>query len=67
MRMLLTNATLIDCVQSTPKPGTAVAIGDDGRICEIATSGRTIDAGNDGEASVPSWREHVIGWWRRAM
>jgi imidazolonepropionase-like amidohydrolase len=46
MRTLLTNATLIDCVQPTPQPGTTVAIGDDGRICEIATGGRALEAGN---------------------
>lgn len=46
MRTLLTNATLIDCVDPTPKPQAAVAIGDDGRIAEIATAGRTVSAKN---------------------
>jgi imidazolonepropionase-like amidohydrolase len=46
MRTLLTNATLIDCVHPTPKPQTAVAIGDDGRISGIAAAGQTISAGN---------------------
>lgn len=46
MRTLLTNATLIDCVHPTPQPQTTVAIGDDGRISEIATAGRTLEAGN---------------------
>jgi len=46
MRTLLTNATLIDCVHPTPQPQATVAIGDDGRISEIATAGRTISAGN---------------------
>lgn len=46
MRTLLTNAMLIDCVHPTPRPLTSVAIGDDGRVCEIATAGQPLDAGN---------------------
>lgn len=40
MRTLLTNATLIDCVDATPKPRAAVAIGGDGRIASIHHDGR---------------------------
>ena len=39
MRTLLTNATLIDCVQPTPAEGASVVI-EDGRIAEILTGGR---------------------------
>jgi imidazolonepropionase-like amidohydrolase len=39
MRTLLTNATLIDCIDATPKAHTAVAIGDDGRIASIHLDG----------------------------
>ena len=44
MRTLLTNATLIDCVNAAPMANAAVAVGDDGRIAEIATDGRTLHA-----------------------
>ena len=46
MRVLLTNATLIDCVNPTPRANASVAVGDDGRIAEIATEGRVLAAGN---------------------
>ena len=46
MRVLLTNATLIDCVNPTPHANASVAIGDDGRIAEIATEGRVLAAGD---------------------
>ncbi len=39
MRTLLTNATLIDCVQPAPAARTTVVI-EDGRIAEILTGGR---------------------------
>lgn len=44
MRTLLTNTTLIDCVSSAPLANASVAIGDDGRIAEIAAGGRKLDA-----------------------
>jgi len=46
MRTLLTNATLIDCVHPVPRPRSTVAIGENGRIIEIATDGRPIDTEN---------------------
>jgi imidazolonepropionase-like amidohydrolase len=46
MRTLLTNATLIDCVNPQPQAQVCVAIGDDGRIAEIAADGRVINAGD---------------------
>jgi len=44
MRTLLTHATLIDCVNPVPMANASVAIGDDGRIAEIAANGRKLDA-----------------------
>jgi imidazolonepropionase-like amidohydrolase len=44
MRTLLTNATLIDCVQPTAVEGAAVLI-ENGRIAEIHTDGSTAAAG----------------------
>jgi imidazolonepropionase-like amidohydrolase len=46
MRTLLINATLIDCVHPNVQANAAVAIGDDGRIAEIASGGRKLDHGN---------------------
>src|SRR5580704_14294688 len=45
MRMLLTNATLIDCVHPQPIQGATVLI-EDGRIREIRNDGNQIDAGD---------------------
>ena len=45
MRTLLTNATLIDCVQPTAVEGAAVLI-DQGRIREIRTDGGVPSAGD---------------------
>jgi imidazolonepropionase-like amidohydrolase len=45
MRTLLTNATLIDCVEPTPASRTCVVI-DDGRISEILRDGRRAPAGD---------------------
>lgn len=39
MRTILTNATLIDCVQPTPTEKATVVV-QDGRISEILTGGR---------------------------
>ncbi len=46
MRTLLTNATLIDCVNPGPAANASVAIGNDGRIADIAIDGRKLDAGD---------------------
>ncbi|MDX2159330.1 MAG: amidohydrolase family protein [Hyphomicrobiaceae bacterium] len=66
MRTLLTNATLIDCVHPTPRPRTTVAIGDDGRITEIATDRQIPNASNtevidlDGAYLLPGlWDVHI--------
>ncbi len=47
MRTLLTNATLIDCVEPVPRPATSVLI-EDGSIKEIRPTSAPI-AGGDGE------------------
>lgn len=46
MRTLLTNVTLIDCVNPTPRANVSVAIGDDGRITHVAANGEQPAAGD---------------------
>jgi imidazolonepropionase-like amidohydrolase len=46
MRTLLTNATLIDCVNPQPRAHVSVAIGNDGRIAAIHTSGHVSAVGD---------------------
>ena len=45
MRTILTNATLIDCVNEKPTPKASVSI-ENGRISQIATGGRAIERGD---------------------
>src|SRR2546427_12235293 len=44
MKRVLTNATLIDCVNPRPIPGASVAI-EDGRIAEVLDASRAPDTG----------------------
>ena len=46
MRTVLTNATLLDCVNPQPHANASVTIADDGRIAEIAIDGRKLTANN---------------------
>src|SRR5689334_25374636 len=45
MRTLLTNASLIDCVNPAPVPNASVVI-DDGRISQILTAGQPVPKGD---------------------
>src|SRR5215216_1849299 len=51
MRTLLTNATLIDCIQPKAVPGAAVLI-EDGRIRDIRTDGSMIESGDATEINL---------------
>jgi imidazolonepropionase-like amidohydrolase len=46
MKTILTNATLIDCVQPEPRPRASIVI-ENGRIAEITTGGAQV-GGHDG-------------------